>query len=90
MKASYSSSESGIGGQFVQQRIAQPKRRLRTSRRLLLAQDVGDVIGAESARRGGFFDGAGHGFRAVLPDQFQQFAEIWRASERSVSAMSRR
>ena len=62
-----------VGGEFVEQRIAQPERRLRTSRRPLLAQDVGDVIGAESASRGGFFDSAGHIFRAVLPDQFQQF-----------------
>jgi len=49
---------------------------LRTARRPLLTQDIGHVIGAESARRGSFFYSAGHIFRAVLPDQFQQFGGL--------------
>src|ERR1700730_9020366 len=66
----------GVGGQFVQQRIAQPERRLRTARRPLLTQDVGNVIGSESAGRGGFFDSAGDILGTVLPDQFQQFGDL--------------
>src|SRR5260370_31717245 len=66
----------GVGGQFVQQRIAQPERRLRTAWRPLLTQDVGNVIGSESACRGSLFDSAGHILRAVLPDQFQQFGDL--------------
>src|SRR5579863_1010202 len=62
-----------VGGEFVEQRIAQPERRLRTARRSLLAQDVGNVVGAESARGGGFFDSARHILRTVLANQFQQF-----------------
>ena len=63
-----------IGGQFVEQRVAEPQGWLRTARRLLLAQDVGDIVGAESAGRGGLFDGA----RPRPPDRtdgsVQQFA----------------
>src|SRR4029077_4724975 len=39
----------GVGGEFVEQRIAQPERWLRATRASLLAQDVGNVVGAESA-----------------------------------------
>src|SRR5580658_5001448 len=73
----------GIGSKFVQQRIAQPERRLRTTRRPLLTQDIGHVIGTESARRGSFFYSAGHIFRAVLPDQFRQFGDL--APERTIA-----
>jgi hypothetical protein len=45
---------------------------------LLLAEDVGDVVGAEGASGIGFGDGAGHYLRSVLPDQFQQFVELAR------------
>src|SRR6202167_6414046 len=64
------------GGEFVEQRIAQPERRLRAARASLLAQDVGNIVGAESTGRGGFFDSAGHILGAVLPDQFQQFGDL--------------
>src|ERR1700689_5552142 len=45
----------GVGDQIVEQRIAQPERRLRTARRPLLTQDGGNVIGSESPRRGSFY-----------------------------------
>ena len=51
---------------------------MRPARRLLLAEDVGDVIGAESARRRCFLDCVGHGFRPVLPNQFEQFSDLTR------------
>jgi hypothetical protein len=79
----------GVGGEFVEQRIAQPERRLRTAWRSLLAQDVGHVIGAEGTGRGGFFDSARYILGTVLPISSSS-SEIWRPSERSVSAMSRR
>ena len=41
-----------------------------------LAQDVGDIVGAESAGRGSFFNGAGDVFGAVLPNQFEQFGDL--------------
>ena len=46
------------------------------ARALLLAEDVGDVIGAEGAGRMRLGDGAGHGVRAVLPHQFEQFGDL--------------
>src|SRR5262250_2345342 len=55
-----------IGGEFVEPRIAQHQRRLRTARRLLLPKDVGDVAGAEGARRCSFLDCASYHLRAVL------------------------
>src|SRR5580692_3890244 len=58
----------GISGEFIEQRIAQPERRLRAARASLLAQDVGNVVGAESARCGGFFDSTGHILGTILPD----------------------
>ncbi len=65
-----------IGGEFVQQRITQNQRRLRATWGLLLPQDVGDVVGAKGTCRGRFFDGASHGFRSVLADEFEQFRQL--------------
>ena len=45
---------------------------------MLLAEDVGDVVGAEGASGICFGDGAGHRLRPILPDQFQQFVELAR------------
>ena len=67
-----------IGDEFVQPRVAETKRWLRPPRRLLLAEDVGDVVGAEGASGICFGDGAGHCLRSILPDQFQQFVELAR------------
>src|SRR6516165_1930632 len=66
----------GVGGQLVEQRIAQPQRWLGPSRRTLLAQDVGDVVGTESSGRGSFFDSASDVFRAILPHQFQKLRDL--------------
>src|SRR5271165_2851817 len=48
-----------IGRQFVQPRIAETKGRLRPARRLLLAEDVGHIVGAEGASGIRFGEGAG-------------------------------
>ena len=60
-----------VGGEFVQPRIAKAKRRLFAAWALLLPQNVGDVIGTESAGGGGLLDGAGHGVRTVLANEFK-------------------
>ena len=65
-----------IGGEFVQQRIPQNQRRLRAARRLLLAEDVGYVVGAKGMCRGSLFYGARHSSRSVLTDEFEQFGQL--------------
>ena len=60
-----------VGGQIVQAWVAQAEGRLCLSRRLLLAKNVGHIVGAERAGRGSLLDGIGHWFRSVLADQFQ-------------------
>lgn len=45
-------------------------------RGLLLAEDVGNVIGAKCAGRGSFRDRVGHRFGSVLADEFQQFDQL--------------
>jgi hypothetical protein len=45
---------------------------------LLLAEDVGDVVGAEGVSGICFGDGAGHRLWSILPDQFQQFVKLAR------------
>src|ERR1700733_8897563 len=66
----------GGGSEFVELRVPQSQGWLRPARRPLLTQDVGNIIGAESAGGPCFFDGAGHVLRAVLPHQFQQFLDL--------------
>src|SRR5262249_61992797 len=48
-----------VGGEIVQPWVAQAEGRLCLSRRLLLAKNVGHVVGAEGAGRGSFVDGLG-------------------------------
>src|SRR5271168_2070304 len=67
-----------VGGEFVQPRIAEAKRWLFAAWTLLLPQNVGDVIGAESASGGGLVDGAGHGVGTVLTNEFKQFGDLTR------------
>ena len=43
------SQRKRIGGEFIQLRLPEANRRLHVPRSLVLAQNVGDVIGAESA-----------------------------------------
>ena len=45
---------------------------------MLLAEDVGDIVGAEGVSGICFGDGIGHCLRSILPDQFQQLAELAR------------
>ena len=71
-----SSQRERIGGEFVQLRLAEANRRLHLPPRLLLAQNVGDVIGAESAGGVGFLDRAGDRFGAVVADEFEQLAHL--------------
>lgn len=78
-----------IGDEFVEQRIAQSQRWLRAAGRLR-AKNVGDVVGAEGARRCSFLDRASHHFRSILTNVSSSSSVSWRDSARSVSAMSRR
>ena len=67
-----------IGGQFVQQRIAQTKWRLWAAWTLLLPKDVGDIVGAERTCRRSLFDRVSNRFGPVLADEFQQFGQLAR------------
>ena len=67
-----------IGGEFVEQRITQNQRRLRTAWTLLLPKNVGDIVSAESVSRGCFFNRVGNGFGSVLTDEFEQFSQLTR------------
>jgi hypothetical protein len=58
-----------IGGQLVQFRVLEPKGRLRVTRRLLLAKDVGHIVGAEGSARLSFLDGHRYGLRAVVAEE---------------------
>ena len=76
MKASYSASESGSVASSFSARISEPQRRLHIAPLLLLAEDVGDVIGAEGACGMRFGQRSGDGFRAIFTDQREQFADL--------------
>ena len=67
-----------VGGEFIQPRVAEAKRWLFAAWALLLPQNVGDVIGAESAGGGGLLDGAGNGVRTILANQLKQFRDLTR------------
>ena len=58
-----------IGGELVQRRIAELKRRLHLATLLLLTQDVSDIVGAERARRVSFGNGCDDSFRTIFADQ---------------------
>ena len=65
-----------IGDQIVQPWITQVNRWLLTARALLLAQDVGHIVGAEGTGGGGFCDSNRHGLGSVLTDQFEQLGDL--------------
>src|ERR1019366_6266329 len=48
-------------------------------------QNVGDVIGAESAGGGGLLDGAGHGVQTILANELKQFRDLARQGAIAVS-----
>ena len=76
MKASYSASESGSVASSFRARIAQAQRRLNVAAGLLLAENVGDVVGAEGAGGMSLRQRGGHSVRAVLANQCEQFADL--------------
>ena len=76
MKASYSASESGSVASSFSSGSFEPQRRLHLAPRLLLAEDVGDVIGAEGARRMGLLHRSGDCLRAIVANQREQFADL--------------
>jgi len=59
----------GISDQFIQLRLAESERRLNFPAQLLLAKNVGDVIGTEGARRVSFLQGAGNCFPSIVTNQ---------------------
>src|SRR5271170_6939895 len=73
----------GIGDKFVEHRIAEPERRLRPARRSLLAQDIGDIVSAESSGCSSFFNSDGHVLRSVPAYEFEQFRDL--TAQRPVS-----
>ena len=60
-----------IGGQFVQLWVLEAERRLDVTLHLLLAKDISNVIGAESAGGMGFLQSGGDGLRSILAYQFE-------------------
>jgi len=42
----------------------------------LLAEDVGDVIGAEGSRRMGFANSSDNRFRSIVTNQGEQFSHL--------------
>ena len=58
-----------IGGELVQCRISETQWRLHITPLLLLAEDVGDVIGAKSSCGVRLGESGGYGFGSVFPNQ---------------------
>ena len=71
-----SSQRERVGGQLIQLRLPEAHRRLHLTPGLLLAQNVGDVIGAEGASCVSFLHRAGDRFRTVVANEFEQFAHL--------------
>jgi hypothetical protein len=65
-----------ISRQFIQSCIPQPHRRLFAARALLLAKDVGNILGAKGVRLVRLGDRAGDCIRAVLAHQLEQFGNL--------------
>ena len=65
-----------IGGEVIQLGLFEAEPRLNLAPGLLLAQNVGDVIGAERSSGMRFAERLGNGFGSVLPNQIHQFAHL--------------
>jgi len=65
-----------IGGQLVESGIFQAQRWLNISAALLLAENVGNVIGAESASRVSLRQRLSDRIRAVVANESEQFADL--------------
>ena len=66
-----SSQRERVGGEVIQLRLAETNWRLHLAPRILLAQNVSDVIGAKGACRVGFLNCTGNRFRAVVANEFE-------------------
>jgi len=66
-----SSQREWVGGEVIQLRLAEANWRLHLASRILLAQNVSDVIGPKGACRVGLLNRAGDRFRAVITDEFE-------------------
>ncbi len=67
---------------MVQRRVLEEERRLYFAALLLLAKNVADVIGSESACCVGFRDGGGDRFRPIFAGEPEQFADL--AGQRAI------
>jgi hypothetical protein len=70
------SQRKRVGGEFVQFQLPEADRRLHLAPCLHLAQNVGNVVGAESAGGMGLLHRGGCGFRSVVANQFEQLADL--------------
>jgi hypothetical protein len=66
-----SSQREWVGGEVVQLRLTEANRWLYLAPRILLAENVGDVIGAEGACRVSSLDRARYGLRAVVANEVE-------------------
>jgi len=67
-----------IGDQFVQLGIFEPQWRLNLAPQSLLAEDIGDVIGAEGTRCVRFANSGGDRLRSIVTNQDEQFSHLSR------------
>ena len=72
------SQRKRISGERVERGVFETQRRLNLAGRLLLAEDVSDVIGAESACGMGLGERIGYRRRAVFTDETEQFTDLAR------------
>ena len=73
----------GIGGQLVQHRILEAERRLDLTAHLLLAKEVGDVVGAECAGGVGFAESSSYCLGSIFANQCEELADL--SSQRAVA-----
>jgi len=66
-----SSQRERVGGEVVQLWLAEANWRLHLAPRILLAQNVSDVMGAKGACCVGFLNRTGDRFRAVVANEFE-------------------
>jgi len=70
------SQRNRVDGKVIEFGLPEVERRLHVAPALLLAQDVGDVVGAERASGVRFAERGGNGFRSVFTNQVYQFANL--------------
>ena len=67
---------------MIEFRVFELEGRLGVTRRLLLTEEVGHIIGPEGSGGVSFLEGGGDGLGAVIAEQVQQFGDL--ASEGAV------